>query len=258
MEGKSLLQLGGQQLIAAPDRSDERTTTRCQRTLDVVVVLALLPVILIVGAVLALAIYIDSPGPVLYRARRVGRGGQPFDMFKFRKMRRDASSDPLTLEDDERFTPIGRFLAATRLDELPQVWHVLRGEMRLVGPRPELECFVAEFAREYTDIHSVSPGVTGKAQLRFVNERTFLGGPEPANTYCEHVLPVKVEIDLDYARSHSLAGDMVILARTLVLPFGLLMDRVRARPGLLRVWMPAAASAILLALVFVLVASELP
>ncbi len=92
-----------------------------------------------------MAIYIDSPGPVMFRSWRVGRGGVPFAMLKFRKMRDDAGSDPLTIADDERFTPIGRFLAATRLDELPQVWNVLRGEMRLVGPRPELEYFVDQF-----------------------------------------------------------------------------------------------------------------
>jgi lipopolysaccharide/colanic/teichoic acid biosynthesis glycosyltransferase len=228
------------------------------RCLDVVLTVFMAPVILIAGAAIALAIYIDSPGPVIYRSRRVGRGGQPFEMLKFRKMRRDASSGPLTREDDDRFTPIGRFLAATRLDELPQAWNVLRGEMRLVGPRPELECFVAQFPDQYAEILTVTPGVTGNSQLRFVDERLLLDGPDPESTYCEHVLPVKIEIDLGYARSHPLAGDLLILAKTAALPTALLRDRLHRRSGFLRVWLPTAAAAVLFALVFVLVSSQLP
>ena len=228
------------------------------RCLDVVLTVLLAPVILLAGAAIALAIYIDSPGPTIYRSRRVGRGGQPFEMLKFRKMRSDATSGPLTLDDDDRFTPIGRFLAATRLDELPQAWNVLRGEMRLVGPRPELECFVAQFPDQYDEILTVTPGVTGNSQLRFVDERRLLDGPDPEGTYREHVLPVKIEIDLEYARSHPLGGDLLILAKTAVLPPALLLDRLRHRAGFLRLWLPTAAAAVLLALVFVLVSSQLP
>ena len=112
-----------------------------ERCFDVSLTIVALPLIVALGLVIALAIYLDSPGPVLYRSRRVGRGGEMFQMLKFRKMHRDAGSDPLTTSRDERFTPIGRFLAETHLDELPQIVNVLRGEMRLVGPRPELPVF---------------------------------------------------------------------------------------------------------------------
>jgi lipopolysaccharide/colanic/teichoic acid biosynthesis glycosyltransferase len=252
------LERGGEKSVALPSTlvaaSSPVRMSWQERCLDLSLTILLLPAMLIVGAGIALAIYIDSPGPVLYRSVRVGRGGVLFEMLKFRKMRREALSDPITLDDDDRFTPIGRFLAATRLDELPQVWNVLRGEMRLVGPRPELECFVAEFADQYAEILTVTPGVTGDSQLRFLDEKRLLGGPDPASTYARLVLPAKIEIDLDYARSHSLAGDVLVLARTATLPVVVLLTRLH----LLRLWIPAMAAAVLLGLGFVLASSYLP
>jgi len=226
-----------------------------ERCFDIVLTILLMPLIAILAAALAVGIYVDSPGPVIFRSRRVGRGGEPFEMLKFRKMRREAASYPVTLEDDERFTPIGRFLAATRMDELPQVVNVLRGEMRLVGPRPELECFVAQFPEQYTEILTVTPGITGNAQLRFVDEGRLLRGLDPANLYCEQVLPAKIEIDTEYVRSHSLVGDLSILARTALLPIQLLSGRLR-ESGALRRWGPAVASVTLLGAAFVLLSSQ--
>jgi lipopolysaccharide/colanic/teichoic acid biosynthesis glycosyltransferase len=237
--------------------SPARGATRAQRCFDLLIAILALPVIAIIGGLIAVAIYVDSPGPVIYRSRRVGRQGRPFDMLKFRKMRREAGSQPITLEEDERFTPIGRFLAATRLDELPQVWNVLRGEMRLVGPRPELECFVAEFAEEYAQILTVVPGITGPSQVRFVDERQLLTGEDPETTYRTHVLPLKIELDLQYARSHSLIGDLRIILATLVLPVRLLVARLRSGGMRLALWIPAAAAAVALALVFLLTSSHL-
>jgi lipopolysaccharide/colanic/teichoic acid biosynthesis glycosyltransferase len=253
------LELGGQTSVAlAPTAREQLSMSRYERCFDLAILIVLLPAVLVMGAAIALAICLDSPGPVIYRSQRVGRGGQPFEMHKFRKMRREAGSDPVTLEDDERFTPIGRFLAATRLYELPQMWNVLRGEMRLVGPRPELECFVTQFAEHYAEILTVTPGMTGNAQLLFLDESAMLGGPDPASSYCEHILPVKIDIDLRYTRTHSLAGDLRILARTAALPVVLLRDRAHTRSHTLRRWMPTAASAIIVALGFVLVSSHMP
>lgn len=229
-----------------------------ERCLDLVVTIILLPVLALVAVALAIAIYVDSPGPVLYRSLRVGRDGETFAMLKFRKMRREAPSHPVTLEDDERFTPIGRFLAATRLDELPQVINVLRGEMRLVGPRPELEYFVANFRSEYDEILSVTPGMTGNAQLQFVDEKSLLAGPHPESHYTDHVLPAKIEIDLDYVRHHTLASDVLILARTAVLPVAMFVTTLRGRSSIIRVWIPTAACATLLTCAFVVVSSHLP
>jgi lipopolysaccharide/colanic/teichoic acid biosynthesis glycosyltransferase len=228
-----------------------------ERCFDLTVTIVLLPVICLLAAAIAVAIYIDSPGPVIYRSRRVGRDGELFEMLKFRKMRREAGTDPITLDDDERFTPIGHVLARTRLDELPQVWNVLRGEMRLVGPRPELECFVDEFADEYREILTVTPGITGNAQLRFIDERSLLGGPDPMQAYRERVMPEKITIDLDYVHTHSLAGDLLILARTAALPPVLLVDRCWHSSAVRR-WTAPAAAAIALAVVFAIVSSHLP
>jgi lipopolysaccharide/colanic/teichoic acid biosynthesis glycosyltransferase len=229
-----------------------------ERCFDVALTLLALPFIALIGAVIALAIYIDSPGPVIFRSRRIGRGGATFEMIKFRKMRREAPSHPVTLENDDRFTPIGRFLAATRLDELPQVVNVLRGEMRLVGPRPELEYFVLQYAEEYSEILTVTPGITGNAQLRFVDERLLLGGPSPSVTYAEQVLPAKIQIDLDYVRGHTLRSDLAIVGRTVLLPFALLSGRLRARVLRVRPWFPSLAGAALLAVAFIFLSSHLP
>lgn len=229
-----------------------------ERCFDLVLTLLALPLVMVIGAAIALAIYIDSPGPVIYRSRRIGRGGAAFDMIKFRKMRREAPSHPVTLDDDERFTPIGRFLAATRLDELPQVVNVLRGEMRLVGPRPELKYFVDQYADEYSEILTVMPGITGNAQLRFVDERLLLAGPSPSATYAEQVLPRKIQIDLDYVRRHTLRTDLAIIGRTMLLPFALLSGRLRRRLHRIQPWFPSLAAAALLSLAFVLLSSHLP
>jgi lipopolysaccharide/colanic/teichoic acid biosynthesis glycosyltransferase len=229
-----------------------------ERCFDLTITIIFLPVIGLFAALIALAIYIDSPGPVTYRSRRIGRDSEPFDMIKFRKMRRDAPSHPVTLDDDGRFTPIGRFLAATRLDELPQVWNVLRGEMRLVGPRPELEYFVAQYPEEYVEILNVAPGITGNAQLRFLSERHLLSGPDPAAIYSAHVLPAKIKIDLEYAASHSLLVDFGILVRTALVPVAYLIEHLRSPGSAARRWIPATVASALLALTFILISGRLP
>jgi lipopolysaccharide/colanic/teichoic acid biosynthesis glycosyltransferase len=229
-----------------------------ERCFDVSLTIAALPLIAALAIVIALAIYLDSPGPVFYRSRRVGRGGEMFDMLKFRKMHLDAGSDPLTASRDERFTPIGRFLAETHLDELPQIVNVLRGEMRLVGPRPELPYFTEQFVSEYANILGVAPGITGNAQLLFIDEKLLLVGPAPSATYIDELLPAKILVDMDYVQSHTLPGDVCIVARTLLLPFALLAARARSGWAAVRLWIAPAACAALLALVFVAVFRRLP
>jgi len=231
--------------------------SRAERYFDLVVAILLLPLFASAAAVIAVAIYLDSPGPVLYRSWRIGRHGRPFAMLKFRKMRREAPSHPVTLEDDARFTPIGRFLATTRLDELPQIYNVLRGEMRLVGPRPELECFVSEYADQYAEILTVMPGLTGRAQLRFLDERRLLEGDDPERSYRDIVLPEKIKIDIEYVRNHSLCSDVAILARTFAVPVALLLTRMRERSAILGVWLPTTATAVGLVLAFVLASTRL-
>src|SRR3954468_8860839 len=144
------------------------------RALDLAIVVLATPLVLLLGGVIALAVWLDSPGPVLYRSRRIGKGGRPFDMLKFRTMIKDAAGPPLSARGDDRYTPLGRTLAYSRLDELPQLINVLRGDMRLVGPRPELEDFVRDFPDEYERILSVPPGLTGPSQLEYAWEGDVL------------------------------------------------------------------------------------
>ena len=152
-----------------------------KRAIDVVVAAVALVVLSPLFVIIALLVVLDSPGPVLYRAERVGFRGRPLAMLKFRKMHRAARGASLTVAGDERLTRVGAWLARTKLDELPQLWHVLRGEMSLVGPRPESPSFVARFPAEYDVILRVRPGLTGYTQLAFAREASILD-PNDAHT----------------------------------------------------------------------------
>jgi lipopolysaccharide/colanic/teichoic acid biosynthesis glycosyltransferase len=206
------------------------------RAFDLLVCLLVLPFVLPLAAVIALLIYIDSPGSVLYRSTRVGRDGHHFQMLKFRKMRRTATGGPLTVHNDERFTPIGSFLSLTKLDELPQLWNVIRGEMHLVGPRPEVPEFVARYPREYHDILSVLPGITGPAAVEYASESHLLTlQHDPLRYYEEQIMPRKLEIDLRYIRSRTLASDVSLLLRTALVPLAKVLRGSRKHPRARRV-----------------------
>ena len=166
--------------------------------------------------VIALLVVLDSRGPVFFRAERVGFRGRPLQMLKFRKMRTGARGLALTVSGDERFTRVGGWLARTKLDELPQLWHVLRGEMSLVGPRPESPDFVARFPADYDVILRVRPGITGYTQLAFAREGAILDPSDPQAHYLQALLPQKVGLDRLYAGRMSLRRDVSILVATFV------------------------------------------
>jgi lipopolysaccharide/colanic/teichoic acid biosynthesis glycosyltransferase len=186
------------------------------RALDIVFALAVLVLASPVLALVALVIVMESPGPIFYRARRVGRDGRNLRMLKFRKMRRDACGPPLTTCQDRRLTRVGRVLVSLRIDELPQLWHVLRGEMSLVGPRPEDPLFVAQRPDDYRTILTVRPGLSGLSQLAYADERRILCRPDPMTDYLEHVLPQKCTLDRLYVERRSLATNLRVIAWTLV------------------------------------------
>jgi lipopolysaccharide/colanic/teichoic acid biosynthesis glycosyltransferase len=224
------------------------------RALDLLIIVLALPLLLPLAAVIALAVFLDSPGPVLYRSYRVGRGGRLFQMQKFRTMRRDASGPPISAAADERYTPLGRRLAGSRLDELPQIWNVLRGDMRLVGPRPEVEEFVRDFADYYETILSVPPGLTGPAQVEYAWEGEVLAHAQEvdrARVYRESVLPLKIAIDLEYAGNHTLRSDLAILARTSLLPLHRLASRAALLTRALEPFRSTLVGALIVALAFV-------
>ncbi|MEP7183470.1 MAG: TIGR03013 family XrtA/PEP-CTERM system glycosyltransferase, partial [Betaproteobacteria bacterium] len=179
-----------------------------KRTFDVVVSMLLLVLMLPVIAVTALLIMLELDGPVVYRQERVGRLGKPFTVLKFRSMRKDAEKDgkPAWAEaDDVRVTRLGRLLRRSRIDELPQLINVLRGEMSFVGPRPERPAFVAMLTEQipfYAVRHSVKPGITGWAQVRYSYGATVEQAAK------------KLEYDLYYVKNHSLFLDLLILLET--------------------------------------------
>jgi lipopolysaccharide/colanic/teichoic acid biosynthesis glycosyltransferase len=187
-----------------------------KRTVDVVgatvLLLALSPLVLVI----AVAIKLDSPGPVFYRCRRVGYRGRELAMLKFRKMSDDASGPSLTLDEDDRFTRVGRLLAKGKLDELPQLWNVLKGEMSLVGPRPESPEFVELHRDRYATILTVRPGITGLCQLAFAKEGRILDPANRVADYTRRLLPQKVAVDEFYATSRTLWMDLKVLVWTVI------------------------------------------
>jgi lipopolysaccharide/colanic/teichoic acid biosynthesis glycosyltransferase len=181
-------------------------------SISAILLILLVPVIVLV----AVAVKLDSRGPVFYRCPRVGYRGQPLRMLKFRKMHDGASGPPLTAAEDRRFTRVGRFLAAFKLDEIPQLWNVLKGEMSLVGPRPEDRRFVALHDRSYAEILKVKPGITGLSQLAFSEESRILDPSDRIRDYVERVLPQKMRMDALYAARQSVSMDARVLAWTAV------------------------------------------
>jgi len=159
---------------------------------------------------------LDSPGPVLFRQTRVGRFGVPFTIHKFRTMR-VAPGAAITVGADPRITRSGRVLRATKLDELPQLWDVLRGAMSLVGPRPELPIYVALYPDDLRDrVLAVRPGITDPASLAFSHEAELLAAAaDPEREYREVILPAKLHLSAAYAAQASLATDLRLIALTL-------------------------------------------
>ena len=165
---------------------------------------------------IALAVRTHDGGPVLYRARRVGKDGQEFQLLKFRTMtpNADGTGPAVTRQGDVRVTRLGRFLRRTKLDELPQLLNVLQGDMSLVGPRPEDPRYVALYTPEQRQVLSVRPGITSAASLEYRHEEQLISGPDAERTYLEHVLPDKLAIDLAYVRNRSFWSDLQLIART--------------------------------------------
>ena len=168
---------------------------------------------------IAVWIKLDSPGPVLFRQQRVGQGGRLFDIHKFRSMRADAPGlgPQITVGADVRITDAGRWLRASKLDELPQLWDVLRGAMSLVGPRPEVPRYVALYPAELRElVLSVRPGITDIASIEYRDESRLLAqAADPERCYTEQVMPAKLALAARYVRTRSLWLDLRLIGRTL-------------------------------------------
>ena len=200
--------------LYAPDAA---ALSRMKRLLDialsVVAIVLVVPLMLLIALVLWL-----TGGEVIYRAPRIGRDGQPFTMFKFVTMARDDSGPRVTGGGDRRITDVGRWLRATKLNELPQLLNVIRGEMSLVGPRPEDPRYATHYSARHRQVLAVRPGLTSLAFLRFGDEEAFIARARPVDVeayYLQELLPQKLDIELNYVSTWSVGQDLRILAGTL-------------------------------------------
>jgi lipopolysaccharide/colanic/teichoic acid biosynthesis glycosyltransferase len=178
--------------------------------------------LLVVGPLilgLGLWVWIAEGRPVFYRSRRVGERGRAFDLWKLRTMARDADSSSrgsVTVAGDPRITPTGRVLRAWKLDELPQFYNVLVGDLSLVGPRPEVPDYVALYTPEQREILRYRPGLTSPGTLAFVDEAAVLArSPDPAATYLNEVMPEELRMDLAYMQRATFFSDLRVLFSTL-------------------------------------------
>ncbi|MET4576320.1 sugar transferase [Ottowia thiooxydans] len=190
-----------------------------KRALDLGLTLAALPIALPLMALVALWVRLDSPGPALFRQERVGRGGRLFRIHKFRTMRvhQSGSGPQVTAAGDARITRAGYWLRRSKLDELPQLIDVVRGDMSLVGPRPEVPSYMAKYPDQARQrILSIRPGITDRAAIEFRHEEQLLAASDdPETTYVQEVMPIKQRYYLDYVDNHSVAGDLRIIFDTL-------------------------------------------
>ena len=189
-----------------------------KRIFDISISLCGLIVLSSMVAVLAFFIKTEDGGPVFYRGIRVGRYGKPFKIFKFRTMviNAEESGGPSTADDDPRITRIGRLIRKYKLDEVPQLINVFKGEMSLVGPRPEVQHYVDMFTDEERTILTVRPGITDWASLWNPDEGSILSGsPDPEGTYIVKIRPTKLKLQLKYVRERSFLVDLGIILRTI-------------------------------------------
>ncbi len=189
-----------------------------KRCFDICVSVVGLILVLPLFVVISVLIRLDSPGPVFYRARRIGRGGKPFTLYKFRTMVQgaDRQGPGITRAADARVTRFGRVLRRTKWDELPQLLNVIKGDMSLVGPRPEDPRYVMYYTPEQREVLTAYPGITSLASIRFRHEEALLQGTDWETTYIQDVLPTKLQIDLEYVRHANLLNDIKVIFLTML------------------------------------------
>ena len=194
----------------------EKVNTGIPRWADAMIAVAALvfagPLIVVVG----LAIAMTSGRPILFRQRRVGRNGQLFDLYKLRTMTAFANGPEITSRDDARITRLGRVLRKTKLDELPTLWNVLRGDMALVGPRPEVPAYVNLDNPQWSTILSVRPGITDPVTIALRNEEELLAAAsgDAETYYVSELQPAKLRGYVDYLQHRTVLSDMSVLCRT--------------------------------------------
>lgn len=189
-----------------------------KRALDLAVSVPALIALSLALLVIAALVKAGGPGPIFYAQERVGRRGRPFRLYKFRTMVTDAdkSGPAVTSSGDARITPLGRTLRKWKLDELPQLWNVVRGDMSLVGPRPEVRKYTDIFRDDYSEILEISPGITDYAALEYRDEEEVLARyPDAEEAYTSVVLPEKIALYRQYLRDMGFRSDLKIIFRTI-------------------------------------------
>jgi lipopolysaccharide/colanic/teichoic acid biosynthesis glycosyltransferase len=189
-----------------------------KRIFDVVASSIGLIVLLPVFIVIAILIKLNDKGPIFYKQKRIGQNFKPFELLKFRTMvvNADKIGPAITKDGDPRTTKIGKFLRKTKLDELPQLWNVIRGDMSIVGPRPEVEKYIRYYKYDYKEILKVKPGITDYAAIKFRNEEEILSQFEDVEkAYIEHILPKKINLYKIYINKVGFLTDLKIIFNTL-------------------------------------------
>lgn len=206
-----------------------------KRASDIAVSAAVLLLASPLLAIVSLLVWCESGAPVFFRQQRVGAAFRRFNIFKFRTMRVNTAGPKITVGGDHRVTRVGRFLRASKIDELPQFWNVLRGDMSIVGPRPEVPEFVEMFRERYEKILKIRPGITDLASVSLIDEERLLERSEdPLRTYREEILPMKLSIAEEYLDSRSALLDFAIIGVTALSVFHRGMGQtILARFGLL-------------------------
>jgi lipopolysaccharide/colanic/teichoic acid biosynthesis glycosyltransferase len=166
----------------------------------------------------AILIKLDSKGPVFFRQERVGKNFKSFKMYKFRTMKNDAGGNGpmITVGGDSRITRIGRFLRKHKIDELPQLFNVLKGEMSFVGPRPEVKEYVHLYKSDYKKLLSIRPGITDPASIQYSDEESHLSLSENwEEEYTKKILPEKINLSLRYIENHTIITDLKLIVKTI-------------------------------------------
>lgn len=196
-----------------------------KRIFDLIFTVPGLIVLLPFFVLIALWIKLDSKGPVFYLQERVGRYGETFKIYKFRTMVKNADKigGAITIGDDPRITKVGRFLRKYKIDELPQLINVLKGEMSLVGPRPEVIKYVNLYTSEQKEVLNLMPGITDPASIKYRNENILLAASrdtyeasyDPEQVYIQEIMPDKIRINLEYASRATIFTDFKVIVKTI-------------------------------------------
>lgn len=184
---------------------------------------------------IALSIKIMMGNPLIFRQTRVGRNGKLFTLYKFRSMTSNHNGNSVTVKGESRITPLGNFLRKYKLDELPQLWNILKGDMSFVGPRPEVPEYITKLVGEERLIIGLRPGLTSPASIKYKDEEELVAlATDPQIYYNEVIWPDKVKMNIEYCKNRSLLGDMILIIYTLLIPFRKKRNMLQSCGGMIK------------------------